>query len=709
MGQLNFDNNGNVVIPDEIKSVKEMDYLHVLKALYEIPFPLGKNNLVDFLKGKDSKMIEKNKLAFLDNFGSLNYSDDKISAMIERLMQNGMIKIVAMDENQFSKVLVLTKKGIDEIDNPTLSNKNILFSHAATQISEKDREIFRELDSFLKSYNEEQKKAIIESNDKILCIAGAGSGKTTVLVKRIEFLVKYKSVSPDKILAITFTRKARREMARRLANLSLSDIMVETFNSFCEKVLRSNAEKIYSIPTRVMNYGDKIMAMNYALNENKIGMDYAIDNYFTRNKINNRTSEELANLLMNDCFFILDYYKSRNEKLEDFSHMAESENKHAAKMIYNIAKSIEEYMQENGLRDFTDQMIDTIKLFKQDKSVIPQFEHILVDEYQDVNSSQIELIDLLNPKNIFGVGDPRQSIFGWRGSDVHYIINFPVKYPECSVITLTKNYRSKKHIVETINSVIKEMNLPDLEHTIEGEKCVHLSDFDSEDEEYDFVISRILESEEERHNIFVLARTNRQLKDLSERMKKAKINHVVRNDEVRKTAIAKKEDVTLATIHAIKGLEAKIVFVVGCTSLNFPCRASEHPVIEMVKAEEYDKEAEERRLFYVAMSRAAEKLHLTYSGKKPTYFISEGMMEIIEGVKRESKGGDEKALLEQLKKWRIRKSKEEKVPAYCIFTDLTLNELASKRPKTSKELEDIYGIGKTKIMKYGEEVLDIVG
>ena len=89
--------------------------------------------------------------------------------------------------------------------------------------------------------------------------------------------------------------------------------------------------------------------------------------------------------------------------------------------------------------------------------------------------------------------------------------------------------------------------------------------------------------------------------------------------------------ITLSTIHAAKGLEAELVFVMGCNEYNFPCKASDHPVIEMIRINDYDKEEEEKRIFYVAISRAKKKLYLTYTGKKPTYFINSEMIDLIEG------------------------------------------------------------------------------
>jgi DNA helicase-4 len=296
-------------------------------------------------------------------------------------------------------------------------------------------------------------------------------------------------------------------------------------------------------------------------------------------------------------------------------------------------------MMTQGLRDYTDQLIDATKFLKENPDKVPNFEHILVDEYQDVNAIQIELLGLLSSRddlgdslaeNIFVVGDPRQAIFGWRGADINYILNFEKNYGVVEVIHLTKNYRSAREIVEFMNHSIGEMGLPDLEGHHDFKAKIKIVDFDSEEDERNFVVRKILESEIPRDEIFVLARTNRQLMELSQMLKQRGISHVVKTDEVRNPKAIAKGEVTLATIHAIKGLEARNVFVIGCNEQNFPCKASDHPAIEMVKEDNYDKHEEEKRLFYVAISRAKEVLYLTYSGKKPTYFINDEMVRIVD-------------------------------------------------------------------------------
>ncbi|MFH1211663.1 MAG: UvrD-helicase domain-containing protein [Candidatus Woesearchaeota archaeon] len=699
---------------------EKLDYLQVLKALDEIPFGVGKKLLIDFLQGiSNNESIRNNRLYKCAAFGSLGYGDRELEEVIDNLITNGLIRIVGLNGNKFAKLLELSQKGREELKNPALYKRKLCFNfkEAKTDITEEDKKEFEKYNDFLLKYTDEQKKAILCRKKQVLCIAGAGSGKTTVLTKRAEYVVKHSDVAPEKVLAITFTRKARREMAERLEKAGqMEKVSVETFNSFCEKLLKKHNDCIYEKPVRVLEYKDRIHMINNALEALNLDLREAVDIYFRESQQRGKTDEQLANIFINDCFFIRDYFKFKHKPISrEFFEISGSQEK-SVSLVLSVCNYIEAYMTKHGLRDFADQLIDTILLFEKHPELIPCFEHILVDEYQDVNSTQIKLIELLKPENIFAVGDPRQSIYGWRGSDIRYILNFEDKYPECEVITLTKNYRSTKQIVTLINEAIKSMGLPDLEGERKEKSDIRLLDFSSEFAEFEFVLQAIMSSLIPRHEIFVLARTNKQLNDLSQIMKSRGIKHVVRSDELVKSVIAMQDEVILATIHAIKGLEAEMVFVIGCTPINFPCKGSEHPVIEMVKVEEYDKEEEEKRLFYVAMSRAKKNLYLSYTGSKPTSFITDSMLDILEHDKEKQRPKHEKSGLNEdlksvqarLQSWRARMCRELEVPAFMIMHDRTLIEISQKMPASTEELEEIHGLGAVKIAKYGEEILDIV-
>ncbi len=694
---------------------KENDYIFVLKALKDIPFCVGKRLLADFLRGNSSnKSIKKNRLYELSSFGTLAYEKEEIYDVLQDLAFNGLVREKTLNGNRFLKVLELSEKGMDEIESPRMYRQRaeIKSSYEDTVISEKDREAFEGFGDFLDGFNDEQKKAIISPGKEILCIAGAGSGKTTVLTKRIEFLVRFRSASPEKILAITFTRKARREMMKRLSEKTfLSGVMVETFNSFCEKILRRHYDAAYGRPVRVISYNDKFSIAAKALAKLGIDLKEGIYTYFSRQQRAGKTDEQLAAIFVNDCFFIRDYFKFKGRKIEREAFLAYNrEHEKSAGLVFSVCSFIDSYMEENGLRDFADQLIDSIRLFESHKELIPGFEHVLVDEYQDVNSTQIRILDILRPENLFCVGDPRQSIYGWRGSDIRYILNFRDKFPGSEIVTLKKNYRSTSHIVKLTNMAISFMGLPDINSEINGEKDIRLVSFDSEEAEFEFVAQAIMESKEKGGEIFVLARTNRQLNELSYLLRQRGIKHVVRSDEIKKSIKSGEDDVTLATIHAIKGLEAKVVFVIGCNSFNFPCKGSEHPVVEMVKVEEYDKADEERRLFYVAMTRAKKSLYLTYFGSRATDFITKDMYELIEGESRQKRFslGKSNEIIKELKLWRQGLAESLGITAEMVLDDKAIFDIAFKLPSGIEGLGSVAGLDKAKIEEFGHEIIDIV-
>ncbi len=681
----------------------ENDYLCVLRAVRDMPFGVGRKLLSDFLQGNPTEQIQKHNLNKFSSFGTLAYDNKEINSLITLLERNSFIEYKGIEGNKFIKVIQITGKGEKEIITPTLNKKQEV---RTTEITNEDEVMFKNFDFFLNQYNQGQKKAIVSNKQSILCVAGAGSGKTLVLTKRIEFLTKFKGVKPQTILAITFTRKARREMQNRLRKNEVFNVQVETFNSFCEKILKKFNNLIYDKPTRVITYKDKIKLIRNALLTIGCEPADAVDIYFTKSQKNLKSAEQLFNIFMNDCFFIVDYFKAESKHVEDFSCDG------ASSLVYKVCVYLEKQMYNQGLRDFMDQIVDCLNFFKRNPQHIPQFEHVLVDEYQDVNALQVELLDILEPNNLFAVGDPRQAIYGWRGSNVKYILDFEDKY-KAELINLTKNYRSNKRIVNLFNEAIKEMRLPDLEGVMDGKTDIKLLEFDNDAVEFEFVAQRVLSTNLDRNEIFVLARTNKQLLELSKVFLERGIKHIVKSEDFKSIVEAGEGEVTLATVHAIKGLEAKMVFVIGCTTQNFPCRGSEHPVIEMVKIEDYDKNDEERRLFYVALSRASEFLYLTYSSKRATTYLTPEVMKhfdnkpvTLENFSKNYKVNDK--LFDSLREWRREVSIKHGVPAYVIFHDTVLEEIARTKPIDLDDLARIPGVGQSKLRRFGEDVLNVV-
>lgn len=683
-----------------------MTKTEILNSLKKLPFPLGINNFISYLIGEKNKSIEKNQLYLNEDFGILTeYQKNELKEQIETLRINGFIELTPIQNNPFIKVLSITSLGEIELKKPETETKKFYYEEQETKITEKHKKLFEALGDYLNYYNDEQKLAIIESSKNILCIAGAGTGKTSVLTKRIEFLIKYKSTNPKQILAITFTRKAKEEMIKRLQKMNITEVQIETFNSFAEKILKKHEETIYGKKIQVISYSDKIKLINQAiinLNKNKYSI---LETYFDKKQKRGKTNEELFKIFVSDCFFVIDYYKYKNLDLHESNFYIDQEHIKATNLVYNVCKYVTLQMKKKGLRDFTDQIIDTIQFFKEHPDKKPKYEHILIDEYQDINSAQIELIDLLKTPNLFVVGDPRQSIYGWRGSDIKYILNFQNRYEDVKTITLTKNYRSTMFILDLINKQIRFMGLKNLEHDKIGNNTIFTQKFQDTDKEYEFVVKKILKLLPTTENIFVISRTNYELKEFETHLQKFGIFYG-KKTEFEDTS--KEHKITLATIHAIKGLEAQAVFVIGCNTQHFPCITSEHPIISLMKINEYDKEEEEKRLLYVALSRAKEYLYITHTGKLTNYLNFENKKEQTQKLAQTLFKKNENKLLTALHEWRNTKAKNLGIPAYLILNNATLEEISLIKPVSNTELNEIKGLGPVKTKRFGKEIITII-
>ena len=711
-------------------------HIVILKSFDELKFNLGKKTLVDFLKGDLNSTIEKNNLDELNAYGSLYMlTQGQIFSLIDQLLKSNLLEIKVIlgsfqvvSRTSFGLKEIYEKKHEFDMDKKSEEKQTDLscaYYLKEDPVSTEDLKLFESFDFFLNSFNNEQKKAIISPNKNILCIAGAGSGKTTVLTKRIEFLVKFKSVKQSKILAITFTRKAKEEMVSRLNLLGISQVKVETFNSYCEKILKKYGESFYEKQVRVTTFKDKIKIIRDAITTKTINFESLAQDYFTTKQIKEKSTDDLFFNFVNDIFSIVDFYKNYEMQIQQF-YLKEVNptKKRIAKQIYDIVIYVNDQLKIRGLRDFSDQIIDSLELFNKFEELIPQYEHVLVDEFQDVNHVQIKLIQKLKTDNLFAVGDPRQAIYGWRGSQVKYILDFPKYFKDTQIISLKKNYRSGEKIVNLFNECISPMKLPNLQAgNIDLENEIFLIEQDNELLEQIFVVEAIKNSKNSKDEIFILARTNKVLEKFADILAQQSIPFSIKTEDDYKNQDLNKEQVTLATIHSIKGMEAKEVYIVGSNNNSFPNKVQDNFVFALVKEDaNYNKEAEELRLFYVALSRAKEKLVISYTGT-PSKFITSQMLELVENKPKNKSLFDYKSpesfsknldtnnssvLKNMLKDWRSQISSQTGLPLYMIISNTSIDQLCQKMPMSKSELFDISGLGPAKIAKYGDEIIKII-
>ncbi|WP_052663084.1 ATP-dependent helicase [Mycoplasmoides pirum] len=294
--------------------------------------------------------------------------------------------------------------------------------------------------------NDQQKKIIFSPKDKSsLIISGAGTGKTKVLVYRIIYLINKYSVNPNKILAITFSNKAKNEMQIRIQkelNNQIELPWITTFHSLCYKILKNEISVLeYSNNFSIIDDEDKKSIFNYIYQSNGLSREtLKIDK-----AIKYIESSKSKNINMNE---FLDNYKT----FYNFSY-------DQCELLKFVFKKYNEYLKEQNYLDFSDLLNFTYKIFKNDPQILHKwsnkFDYILIDEFQDTDDIQYYIISKLAKKNnIFAVGDPDQSIYGWRGAKPENMEIFKDDFPESVTYYLEQNYRSTQEILNVANDVI---------------------------------------------------------------------------------------------------------------------------------------------------------------------------------------------------------------------------------------------------------------
>lgn len=355
----------------------------------------------------------------------------------------------------------------------------------------------------LKHLNQAQKEAVEHHQGPELVLAGAGSGKTRVLTRRIGYLINHYGISPYNILAVTFTNKAANEMKERVKDMVggvNKSLWVSTFHSFCVRILRREAEKL--------GYNKNFVIFD-SIDQRKLVKEVLKSKNLDPKKTKPRS--------------VLNKISSAKNELKTPDEMSSLSGSFFDKTAADIYKEYQKRLKENNAMDFDDLIQQTVRLFEEFPMVLEhyqeRFKYILVDEYQDVNHAQYQLVNLLAERyrNICVVGDPDQGIYGFRGADIRNILNFEDDYPDVKTIRLEQNYRSKGNILKAAQAVIKN-NSSRKEKELwtdqgEGPK-LELYEAKDEKEEADFICRTAKELTEKEDLTFddlaVLYRTNSQ-------------------------------------------------------------------------------------------------------------------------------------------------------------------------------------------------------
>ena len=604
--------------------------------------------------------------------------------------------------------------------------------------------------------NQEQRRAVEAVRGPVCILAGAGSGKTTTITRRIANQVASGTFDPRQILAVTFTDKAATEMRERLALLGVGRVAARTFHSAALRQLRALGDP----PERIM--------ASKALLLRQLGNSLPPPYRF-------RPAGDLAT----------EVEWAKNRRLTPDTYLAgigEHEAPIPPDLMVRIFRGYEDAKSERGYADFEDLLELTIRLFDRNPDALAavrdRYLAFTVDEYQDVNLLQQTLLErwLGDRDELCAVGDDYQSIYAFTGASPEYLLGLPGRHSNAIVIRLESNYRSTPEVLALANRVVPSLGGAEkvLRATRSPGPEPLTRSFPAREAEVGFIVEHVRALQTEGvplEEIAVLCRTNARLADFEEAFHEATIpfqgaallgreaarqllrrlrtyespavaatvrasaeeagwrealpeklgeREVVRqadlgrlvklaaefDDGIRTTRDfiadlearfgstgAERRGVHLLTLHGAKGLEFDAVFIPRVEERELPIR----------QARKGGEIAEERRLFYVGLTRAKRHLAVTWSGK-PSRFLAE--LGIDARPARSAESDD--PLYAALKRWRLQRATADDLPAYVVFHNSTLAEIAGRRPRDLSELSTVPGVGPTKLDRYGDEVLAVL-
>jgi DNA helicase-2/ATP-dependent DNA helicase PcrA len=606
----------------------------------------------------------------------------------------------------------------------------------------------------LDGLNPEQRRAAEAVRGPVCILAGAGSGKTTTITRRIAQQVVTGTFAPTQIMAVTFTDKAAGELKTRLSALGAGGVRASTFHSAALRQLRHFAPEEVG---RILP--SKALALRQIANSLPGAYRF-------------RPAGDLATEI--------EWAKNRRLRPQDYREAAaDREPPIPLDLMHRVFRDYEQRKTAEGLLDFEDLLERTVQLFERDGKACDtfraQYRAFTVDEYQDVNLLQQTLLDLWlgDGDDLCVVGDDYQSIYAFTGAGPEHLLGVPDRFSHATVVRLEENYRSTPQVLAFANRLVPGLGgaakvlravLPD------GPEPV-VRPFATPAEEGAAIVEQIRALECPLEQVAILGRTNARLTDYEELLHEAGVpfqgssllerdaarrltrrlerssaeaggavreaaleagwlpsppdslgeRELVRqNDLARLVSLAAAFDgdasafvtelrrrydpggdgargVNLLTFHRAKGLEFEAVFLPSLREKELPWK----------QARTDDAVAEERRLLYVGMTRAKRVLWLTWSGKR-SRFLAEL------GVSREPAAARERVATawtetgEKLRAWRLERSKTDGVPPYVVFHDRVLHEIAASKPSSVGELAQIAGVGPAKLERYGAELLALI-
>jgi len=459
--------------------------------------------------------------------------------------------------------------------------------------------------------DKEQKKAVMERKN-LLLVAGAGSGKTFTLIAKIKYLITKKQINPNEIICFSFTKEAVNHLKQKLAEEKISEVTVKTFHKFALDLYQERP----NIEINLLEYLLEEYFFSYLKEESwyfqiiclyiKSSKEKTYEIWYQKNKqkIQFLKKEIIQSIHLIKANFLSFSWRKLYEKIKKMPKKEQNQNILLFAIIHHLFFLYQEELNSTKSKDFDDLIIDGIKNLKNASN----YRYILIDEYQDISFIRQQLILQLKHQTgakLFAVGDDYQAIYRFAGSDISLFRNFKKQVKSAKIRKLQTTYRSNQELITIAGNFIQK-NKEQWSKTLVSQKHqknpIEIIYTQNEVK----TIEKLQEQISKDKTIFILGRTNEEEKTFKK--------------------LKNKKNCKFYTVHRAKGLEADIVIVLNMTNhvLGFPSLLEETNFTKFIlsKKEIYPY-AEERRLFYVAMTRAKEKVYLLTNRENPSIFIEE--------------------------------------------------------------------------------------
>jgi len=469
----------------------------------------------------------------------------------------------------------------------------------------------------------EQQTAIVTEEDSNLIIAGAGSGKTLTMIGKIKYLIERKGIDPSKILCLSFTNTITNDFLKSLEKINYK-IDVLTFHKLGVKILNLN-----KIPIQISddNLLSKIIDKYFLKNFNNPKFKDNLKKYFgiSESNIELRELKKLISTFIN-------LFKSNNFNLEKWSKIEEKANNEINRLLrkrniflISIIKEIyllyANILEENSEIDFNDMINEASNIIKEGY-IYPQYDYIIVDEYQDTSYTRYNLLYTLKEKNnchLLAVGDDWQSIYRFTGCDLEIFTNFDKYFKFTNISKIQTTYRNCQELIDVAGNFImknKKQFKKNLKSSKHIKKPIKMYLY-KEKQEFSIFLDKILT--EFNGNLFILGRNNNDLSFIENDLDFEYEDNIL---------IYKKYPnikIKYFTVHRSKGLECDKVILINLENniLGFPNQMSDDSIIRYISKGDYFPFEEERRLFYVALTRTKNEIYLFVPKKNKSIFVEE--------------------------------------------------------------------------------------